>query len=497
MTKIKFLSPFFCLITLCLLRILFMLKANLLVEEAYYWNYSTHLDFSFLDHPPMVALLIKFGTFIFGTSEWGVRFATIPCWIFTVYFSFKLTNLIKEGAGIYAVFFLAGLPFFFIHSLIITPDIPLILCWSAALYYLYQSLILDKSQGWYFVGIWLGLGLLSKYTIALLGLATFVFLIIEPTARKWLRRKEPYLSAFIAFILFSPVIYWNATHGWASFLFQSVDRFQSEYRFSFHELIGLFIVFLTPAGLLSSWMLISSKAAAIKQSIPLTVQSFLKIYAFVPLFFFIYYSLFHGIKINWIGPSLLALIPWLATIIATKQKIMGFSSSKSWLVSLIGLSICYVALIYCILTANPRSIHQVLFEKMLPWVSFSNQLNQLAQQLEQHYHDAPIVIPMDSYNIGSEFNFYQQKLYERQQINSIYKVIGSHVFGLNSLMFNYWGTKEELQGKYLILVSQKPYAFDYPLITQYTQPLSPNLKLLFQGENKTTPFYYKVVKFIS
>lgn len=115
MTKIKFLSPFFCLITLCLLRILFMLKANLLVEEAYYWNYSTHLDFSFLDHPPMVALLIKFGTFIFGTSEWGVRFATIPCWIFTVYFSFKLTNLIKEGAGIYAVFFLAGLPFFF-HS---------------------------------------------------------------------------------------------------------------------------------------------------------------------------------------------------------------------------------------------------------------------------------------------------------------------------------------------------------------------------------------------
>lgn len=89
-----------------------MLKANLLVEEAYYWNYSNHLDFSFLDHPPMVALLIKLGTLIFGVNEFGVRVATIFCLILTGYFSFKLTSLIRKDAGWYAIVLLSILPFF-------------------------------------------------------------------------------------------------------------------------------------------------------------------------------------------------------------------------------------------------------------------------------------------------------------------------------------------------------------------------------------------------
>ncbi|VEH29497.1 ArnT family glycosyltransferase [Legionella sainthelensi] len=113
MNSSKSSHPFLILILLLLLlRIFFMFKSNLLVEEAYYWNYSNHLDFSFLDHPPMVAILIKLGTLIFGTNEWGVRFATIPCWILTCYFSFKLTTLIRKDAGLYAVVLLSIMPFF-------------------------------------------------------------------------------------------------------------------------------------------------------------------------------------------------------------------------------------------------------------------------------------------------------------------------------------------------------------------------------------------------
>lgn len=113
MNKIRPFHPFVILFSfLFLLRILFILKANLLVEEAYYWNYSNHLDFSFLDHPPMVALLIKLGILIFNVTEWGVRFATIPCWLFTSYYSYKLTVLIRKEAGLYAIMLLAILPFF-------------------------------------------------------------------------------------------------------------------------------------------------------------------------------------------------------------------------------------------------------------------------------------------------------------------------------------------------------------------------------------------------
>lgn len=250
----------FILIVVSLVIKLLTIGANdLLVEETYYWNYSTHLDFSYLDHPPMVALLIRLSTTIFGINEFGVRFPTIVCWILTALFSFKLTNLIKNQSGLYAVLLLAILPFFFLQSLVITPDLPLIACWSAALYYLYKALVLNQTKPWYDAGIWLGLGMISKYTIVLLGLATLIYLIFVPHARKWFAKKEPYLCFVITTMFFSPVIYWNATHHWASFAFQSTRRLNASFSFTFHELVGLFVAFLTPLGILGFWALFQKK----------------------------------------------------------------------------------------------------------------------------------------------------------------------------------------------------------------------------------------------
>ena len=233
-----------------IIRLITIGNNDLLVEEAYYWNYSTHLDFGYLDHPPMVALLIKLSTLIFGTTEFGVRLPSILCWLLTALFSYKLTEKIAPSAGIFSVMLLAILPFFFLHSLVITPDLPLIVCWSAALYYLYNALVLEKPKAWLAAGVFLGLGLLSKYSIVLLGPATLIYLILDPKARYWFTRKEPYLCVCITALLFTPVIYWNARHEWASFLFQSTRRFQESPTFSFHELLGLFILFLTPLGVL-------------------------------------------------------------------------------------------------------------------------------------------------------------------------------------------------------------------------------------------------------
>ena len=76
---------------------------DLLVEEAYYWNYAQHLDFSYLDHPPMVAVLIKLSSMLFGLSEFSVRFPSLLCWILTAIFNVKLTRLISPNAGTYAL----------------------------------------------------------------------------------------------------------------------------------------------------------------------------------------------------------------------------------------------------------------------------------------------------------------------------------------------------------------------------------------------------------
>ncbi len=41
------------------LRLVYAGSVELMPEETYYWNYSRHLDFGYLDHPPMVAWLIR------------------------------------------------------------------------------------------------------------------------------------------------------------------------------------------------------------------------------------------------------------------------------------------------------------------------------------------------------------------------------------------------------------------------------------------------------
>src|SRR5215472_9982010 len=48
-------------------------RLELTFDEAYYTLWSRSLAFGYLDHPPMVALLIRASTALFGGSELGVR----------------------------------------------------------------------------------------------------------------------------------------------------------------------------------------------------------------------------------------------------------------------------------------------------------------------------------------------------------------------------------------------------------------------------------------
>src|ERR1700748_500270 len=58
-----------------LLRIAYASLIELRTDEAYYWTWSKESVLSFLDHPPMIAWFIRFGTTMFGDTSFGARFA--------------------------------------------------------------------------------------------------------------------------------------------------------------------------------------------------------------------------------------------------------------------------------------------------------------------------------------------------------------------------------------------------------------------------------------
>ena len=475
------------------LRLAFIGTTNLLVEEAYYWNYSTHLDFSYLDHPPMVAVLIHVATLILGTNEFSIHLPSVFCWMATAYFSFSLTQLIVKGAGKYSVFLLSVLPFFFIHSIIMTPDQPLSVCWAAVLYYLYRALVLNESQTWYVIGLWFGLGLLSKYTIVLLAPIILFYMLFVPGNINWFVRKEPYICILIIVLLFTPVIYWNATHAWVSFMFQSSRRFNATGYFSLPSFLGILGFFLMPLGLRGLKSLNDRKNTHNTKLEPRS-KKFIQFFTIGPLLFFGLFSLTHAIKFNWIGPGLLALIPWLAILMQLDTQ---FKLLKGWLITAIILLSGYGITMLGISYSVPEIINKEFLSKFIDWRDLTYQLHTVATKAAAISHQEPIFVPLDTYNLSSELTFYQADLVNIGKIKTTYAVLGRHIFGDESLMFRYWNTTRSLANNLLILVAKDRNYFYNPKLHQRVMVRSLITKIWAHSQGKTlpiTPYYYQIAQ---
>ena len=499
-SSMDYAAIFFISVSL-LLRLFYMTQGSLLVEEAYYWNYGQHLDFSYLDHPPMVAVLIKFFTTIFGLSEFSVRLPAFLCWVLTAFFSCKLSELIRKGTGLYVLMFLSVLPFFFVQSMAMTPDQPMIACWAAVLYCLYRVFILEQPKYWYAAGVWLGLGLISKYTIILLVPSALLYVCIVPSARSWLLRKEPYLAALIAILLFSPVIYWNATHEWASFAFQTTRRMSSQFSFSFHYFLGLLLFFLLPTGLYGFGLLMRKNKLEISD-ISSNTKLFLQIFTLFPLIFFGAFSLTHPLKFDWIGPCLLALLPWLAILVQNNTK-LGFcffsmSTRASWLITFTFLFVSLGFVINMYRIEFTHGLYRQLFVKFIDWDELTQHIHALAQRVELETHIKPVIVPLDTYNIASELSFYQAKYAAEHPGAESYTVIGSHIFGHESLMYKYWDKTPVLRGQTMLLVTQTPNDFVFADQSGRIIERAPKGQIWSSIQMDTqpvVPFYYRVVEY--
>jgi 4-amino-4-deoxy-L-arabinose transferase-like glycosyltransferase len=433
------------IILLMLFRLIWMHFSQALPEEAYYWNYALHLDYGYLDHPPMVAYLINCSRKILGNNEWSIRFPAIICWMGMAYFSYQLCEITQKGMGFVAVLLLSVLPFFFLQSMYMTPDLPMMWAWSALLYYLYRALVLDEKKYFYAASVALGLGLLSKYTIVLLGLATFVYIIIVPSARLWWKRKELYWGVLFACIIFSPVIYWNATHQWASFAFQSTQRLKSNHQMTLHYFFLYMLIFILPIGVYALYELCQSD-----QFLKREQKQFFQIFTLIPLTVFAFLSLIHKIKFNWIGPLFLAWIPWFILLMQRSEK-KHYLKHFQW--SLKILVPFYALFLGIIVTNQPYWLYQHLLRKLIDWQGLSIELNQLANQYERQHGAVPQFLALDKYNIASELILYQSKALEHQMIKEIYPILGQHVINNPSLMFQFWDKSKQHHGESVILLS--------------------------------------------
>jgi 4-amino-4-deoxy-L-arabinose transferase-like glycosyltransferase len=196
---------------------------NLVPDEAYYWVWSRHLAVSYLDHPPMVAYLIRLGTTLLDNSELGVRCFFGITMAGTVLILWRAGRHIvaDEKSAVFIAFALLVSPMVAVTGSIAAPDAPACFFQAAALATVLGIFREDAPKSrWIFFGIFLGLALDSKYTSVLLGLAIALALVSCPEGRRHLLTPWPWLAAIVVLLVFSPVVFWNASHHWASFRFQ-------------------------------------------------------------------------------------------------------------------------------------------------------------------------------------------------------------------------------------------------------------------------------------
>src|SRR5688572_2466614 len=103
---------------------------ELLDDEAYYWIYSNFLDWGYYDHPPMTALLIKSGTWIFP-GELGVRFMIVVVNTATL---LVIQALLEKKNPLLFYGILMSLAVAQVGGIIAAPDLPLM--FFAALFFL-------------------------------------------------------------------------------------------------------------------------------------------------------------------------------------------------------------------------------------------------------------------------------------------------------------------------------------------------------------------------
>ncbi|MDH4069323.1 MAG: glycosyltransferase family 39 protein [Ignavibacteria bacterium] len=185
-------------------------------DELYYLACSEHLDFGYVDHPPLSILVLFLSRSLFGDSLFALRLIPALAGACTVLVTAliarrmngrKTAQVMSALAATVSPVYMGMNSFFSMNSL----DI---LFWAMSFLVLLRILADPRMSDWLALGLIIGLGSLNKISMIFpaLGIAA-VFLLTEH--RRILKTPLPWMTAGISLVLFLPYVIWNIQHDFA------------------------------------------------------------------------------------------------------------------------------------------------------------------------------------------------------------------------------------------------------------------------------------------
>jgi 4-amino-4-deoxy-L-arabinose transferase-like glycosyltransferase len=311
---------------------------DLAQDEAHYWDWSRHLDWSYYSKGPLVAWVIAAANFTLGgLSEQltGSLTAAIrtPAAIFGTFLVFFLCRLTEEvlgskKLGLLVVVSALTIPPIAAVSTIMTIDSPYTCLWAAALLLAWWALNSQSKRAWVLLGFIVGSGILAKYTMAVFYPSLGLFLIFSATHRKNLLQPWVWISGMVAIVVASPILWWNWQH--AGVTFAHVGQLAGVTHDNTKHWIGPFKYVGEQAALLLGYWFVTwvcSMSAYLPGKSPSSGITFLW-WMSAPMFllFFGFSVRTGGGEVNWPVTAYLAGLPLCAYFLSRQME----STSKSW-----------------------------------------------------------------------------------------------------------------------------------------------------------------------
>ena len=380
-------------------------------DETYQWLWSKHLALSYYSKPPLIAYTQFLGTHLWGDTAFGVRFfSPVIAAILSLITLRFFAREVNARAGFFLLLIISATPLMSAGAVLMTIDPLSVLFWTAAMLAGWRA-VQDKAgtREWLWVGLWMGLGFLSKYTELFQLLCWAVFFALWPAARKHLRRPGPYLAVLVNLLCAVPVLIWNAQHGWITYFHVASDAGVGKPWEPTLKHLGDFLG--SELGLLNPIFFVATVWAAIAfwrrgRHNPRLVYFFSM---GAPLFLaYLLHSFRSRVLPNWIAPSVLPLFYLMVIYWDTKWR-LGALRIKPWLAAGIGLGLFASVLghdtdLIHKLTGSRLPVNQDPLHRVRGWSDVARVAGEARQELLAE--GKPVFIIADTYQTVGVISFY-------------------------------------------------------------------------------------------
>ena len=418
-------------------------------DEAYYWMFSQHLDWGYLDHPPMVAVLIWLGQQFFDNNL-GVRFFNIFLNLASLYLLWNVCKVYGRDLCLFMAMYV-GLITFHVYAFITVPDSPLLA--ACVLYFWVLRRYLERENVYNSLLLVLAIAfmLYSKYH----GFLILIFTIASHP--KLLLKKSFWWICFGSVLFFFPHILWEYNHDWPTYTYHFLGRGNLAYhlRFTTNYVLGILLI-TGPLLCFVLWY------AFFKASIESKWERVLKVNVLGFALFFFLASFRSKIEPNWNSPLLIPLF------IISYKYIVGLRGPRKLTIVLGALSFA-LCIFFRVYAANDF-IYSQLSTHFKPKNEF-HLWDKWASELSNISSGKPAVF-MDSYQQASKYAYYNRE--PSYSYNSVYH---------RKNQYDLWDTESQLQGKEVVVFSKVPRKGFVPVPTVFGDYYSKQLKK-FRSYNK-------------